>query len=843
MSTVIDAVLRLRDQFTPILRHAQDQLQETERVSKRTAKSIKNVGKSIKGIGETLEPLAAGIAIVGAASVKAFGDWEDGCNKVKAKLDRKDWDYMPELSQQAIDLSKSYRQNISAIQEIQEGLASAGLNANQVLQATQGVLNGVDATGAQANVVVSTATNTMMAFGLQADQLNGLMDQMVTTANATDTSMDQMADTFKYASSACNMTHTSVVDLCTMTGELANVGIKGSEAGTGIKDMLTRLQLPEHTKELEAMGVQVHDSEGKFVGMREIIKQLNPLFAQMSDAQKMAMAHDVFGDVASPAALQLISQGVDKFDELHQQIEGSQGAAEAAAEVLNSGLNAQFDILKNNVVAAGIQLAAQFAPEIKEAAQWFGELTQKIQGLSPEQVKMIAIVGGIIVALTGLLVVGGSIIIFFGSLFSSLTAIATAVAAAGGPIAYLAGGFKLFESAILGVGRALMTLFLNPVGLAIAAVLLLAFAVYEIYNNWDGIKAYFAELWESVKAVVMNNVEYLSNCWDNVKTKIVEAWESIKQAIWDKLANLIGEDRLNGIVAKVQKMFDALSARIQATIDYWKDVFNSVVEVVKKVVDQVKTTFEAIVNKIKEVGSKIWAVVKEIFDTVVSIYVSIFSAFIGYVVGYWTMIYTVIMNVVSNIADAVGPAIDTIIDGVCTTFEGLIQFLTGVFSGDWGAAWDGIVQIFQGIFTTISGIAQAELAVVKGIINGIIDSINSINIDIPDWVPGVGGSHFQPSIPKLATGTENWIGGPAMIHDAGPEIVDLPSGTRVIPHSESIQTAREMGRSEGGKRLSITLAKLADSIVVRSEGDIDTLADRLADKLYAKAINQMEGAL
>ena len=105
------------------------------------------------------------------------------------------------------------------------------------------------------------------------------------------------------------------------------------------------------------------------------------------------------------------------------------------------------------------------------------------------------------------------------------------------------------------------------------------------------------------------------------------------------------------------------------------------------------------------------------------------------------------------------------------------------------------------------------------------------------------------NIPLLFTGTDDWKGGLAKINDQGGEIVDLPSGTRVMPHDKSVREAREMGRREAAivsnnkTSNTITIAKLADSITVREEADIDRILAGLVNKLQVHAINTMEGAV
>nr|DAM52009.1 MAG TPA: minor tail protein [Bacteriophage sp.] len=104
--------------------------------------------------------------------------------------------------------------------------------------------------------------------------------------------------------------------------------------------------------------------------------------------------------------------------------------------------------------------------------------------------------------------------------------------------------------------------------------------------------------------------------------------------------------------------------------------------------------------------------------------------------------------------------VNDVVEGMKQIFSGLIEFLTGVFTLDWKKAWEGIKEIFRGIWNTIVGVFEAAVnLIIKGI-NWLIDQLNKIHFEIPDWVPGIGGKSFginishvnELKIPRLAQG-------------------------------------------------------------------------------------------
>ncbi|NFO10925.1 hypothetical protein FDB29_07345 [Clostridium botulinum] len=136
----------------------------------------------------------------------------------------------------------------------------------------------------------------------------------------------------------------------------------------------------------------------------------------------------------------------------------------------------------------------------------------------------------------------------------------------------------------------------------------------------------------------------------------------------------------------------------------------------------------------------------------------------------WTTSFGTLGAILNSFFFTVG----SIWNAIKTVFQGIVDFVSGVFSGNWSLAWQGIVEVFSGIISGIGAVIKAPLNAVIGLINGAIEGINSISIDIPDWVPewAGGGKHFGaniPQIPLLAKGGFTNI--PSICGEAGPESV------------------------------------------------------------------------
>ncbi|MBS5961235.1 MAG: phage tail tape measure protein [Enterococcus gallinarum] len=159
-------------------------------------------------------------------------------------------------------------------------------------------------------------------------------------------------------------------------------------------------------------------------------------------------------------------------------------------------------------------------------------------------------------------------------------------------------------------------------------------------------------------------------------------------------------------------------------------------------------------------------------------------------------VFNYVGGFISGVFEGVWTNISNVFEAGKRIFTGFIDFITGVFTGDWERAWNGIVNIFGGIFDGIVAIAKMPLNNMIGLINGFIRGIN--NIKVPKWVPGMGGKSFSiGELPYLAKGG-HVLNGQAIVGEAGPELLTNKNGkTTVTPLSDAEKREGISGKYKG----------------------------------------------
>ena len=230
-----------------------------------------------------------------------------------------------------------------------------------------------------------------------------------------------------------------------------------------------------------------------------------------------------------------------------------------------------------------------------------------------------------------------------------------------------------------------------------------------------------------------------------------------------------------GIIAGIIAIITAVTLAIKQLWETNEGFRNVVMTAIKGITDTLNNAYNTIIKPVLDNLVKILLDVwnngiKPLWDNWVAFVGAIISRMadlwnnIKPIVDWFISVFgPVLSNIINSVANAFGSAIRTIInvagswlknitsvvDGIIRILNGIITFIKGVFTGNWKMAWQGVVDIFGGIFSTLGGLVSAPINAVIGLINGAIGAINSISVDIPKWVPVFGGKHFGLSIPRI----------------------------------------------------------------------------------------------
>lgn len=392
---------------------------------------------------------------------------------------------------------------------------------------------------------------------------------------------------------------------------------------------------------------------------------------------------------------------------------------------------------------------------------------------------------------------------------------------AGGMAASAAGGVKTlvtgampFVGAFGGIASAALPV-VAVIGSIVAAVSILG-------DHLDDIRGIIGNVFGENGVAVFDG---FLNTITTVKDRIVgifspENLASVRTAI----VGMFGENAGTG--------FDNIVSIGQSVIGVFQQIVNFGTQTVKPMFEQVfgwvsTTLLPGLLNAFNAIAPQIGPLVTNIGTAVMNVATLIGNA-IQTILPVIENIVMVLVNVVATVAPPIIAAVSQIfanISNVVTSlqgvFDGLIQFITGVFTGNWSQAWEGVKQIFGNAFDALVELCKIPINAVIGVINGAIRGINSIvggGVTIPDWLPGGGGTfslHLN-EIPMLAKG--GFTNGVSIAGEAGTEAV--------ISFDPSVRSANIANWQKAGQMLGVDPVQAAG---VAGAGSLTTDRVEVAD--------------
>lgn len=301
-------------------------------------------------------------AVIGVASVAAAKktidvgkSFEAGMSEVQAISGASGKD-LEKLSAKAKQMGATTKFSATESATALKYMAMAGWKTNQMVSGLSGVMNLAAASGEDLGTVSDIVTDSMTAFGLKAKDSGHFADVLAKASSSSNTNVAMMGETFKYVAPLAGSMKYSIEDTATAIGLMANAGIKGSQAGTELRSILTRLVKPptDAAAALSALGISTTKADGSMKPMRQTMAELREKFSGLTDSQKSQYAAAIAGQEAMSGLLAIVNASDSDFNKLQKAIDNSSGAAKKQADVMNNNLQGALYDLGSVAESVGI---------------------------------------------------------------------------------------------------------------------------------------------------------------------------------------------------------------------------------------------------------------------------------------------------------------------------------------------------------------------------------------------------------------------------------------------------------------------------------------------------------
>ena len=807
-----------KDQYDALQREIIETEQELKRLEEQanqsatalqkigaTGEKWKEVGGNIENAGKKLMPVTATVTALGTVSVKTAADFESSMSKVAAVSGATGSD-LEALSKKAREMGSKTKFSASEAAEAMNYMAMAGWKTEDMLSGIEGVMNLAAASGEDLATTSDIVTDALTAFGLSAQDSGHFADVLAAASSNANTNVSMMGETFKYAAPIAGALGFSVEDTAEAIGLMANAGIKGSQAGTSLRTIMTNLSgdVKICGQNIGEVTIATTNADGSMRDLSDILADCRTAFSGLSESEKAAAAESLVGKNAMSGFLALMNAGEGDIAKLSGAIDNCNGAAQSMADTMNDNLEGQLTILKSQLQELAISFGEILLPAVKSIVSFLQGFINVLNSM-PDGMKQTIVTIALVAAALG------PVLIIIGKVISAVGTIMTIVPKVAGVIKTVQGAFAALNATMLA----------NPIVLIIAAIAALVAAFIYLWNTNEEFRQFWINLWEDIKEIAIT-------VWEALKAFFSAAWEAIKataETIWNAIAGFF-----TGLWEGIKNTFTTV---VNAISTFLTTMWNTIKSVAETVWNAISTFFTTIWTAIKTVVTTVvtaistflttaWNTIKTTITTVLNAIKSVFETI-------WNAIKTAITTVVNGIKNT----ITTVWNNIKSTISNVMTALKNAVSTAFSTMWNGIKSTVSGIYNTIKSgfdnavnfiknLASSAFSWGADIINGIVNGIKSCIGKVKDAVCSVADTiksflHFSVPDEGPLTEYESWMpdfmsGLAKGIEKSKSMVTDAVSGLAADMVINPQVNAGQMAFAGGGSVSSADLSSLVGAI-------------------------------
>lgn len=661
------------------------------------------LGSAFQGAGSAMtKNLTVPIAGAGAAVAGVAAKFESAMSEVAA-ISGASGDELQALTDKAQEMGATTKFSASESAAALKYMAMAGWDTEAMLNGINGVMQLAAASGEDLASTSDIVTDAMTAFGLSADQSTRFADVLAQTANRSNTSVALMGETFKYVAPVAGALGYSIEDTSVAIGLMANSGIKGSQAGTSLKNVLTNLAKPTDQVQsyMDKLNISLTDSAGNVKPLNQLLNEMRDGFNGLTEAEKAEYAAGIAGKEGMSGLLAIVNSSQTDFDNLTEAINNSSGAAQNVADVMMDNLGGQLTILKSTLEGIAISFGNILLPAVKKVAESLQDFLSWLNGLTDGQKQLVVTIAMVVAAI-------GPVLLIIGKLITAVTNVIKVV--------------NLLTPAFAALNAVMAA---NPVGIIIVAIAGLVAALVTLYNKNETFRNFVNTAWAQIKEVISGVVNALVNFFTVTIPGAIDAVVAWFQTLADNVSNfftVVIPEKINALV----QWFTELPERIGYAIGFAIGTLaNWVVSLAEKAAEIGPQVIDAIVNFFSQLPGKIW-----------DFLVQTATNFANWIVQTKEEALTVGAQIIDTVVNFFLQLPERIWNALLNAIAKIKQWGSDIIS--W--ARTAIPSVIHTIISFFEELPGKMLEIGKNLLRGLADGISSAVGAVVDKVKSVAGS-------------------------------------------------------------------------------------------------------
>lgn len=745
---------------------AQEGLDSVEKKSRSTGVAL---GKVAAGAGIAGATIAGGLALAAKTAI----DFEKQISAIGAVSGSSEQE-LELLRQKALQLGADTAFGAGEAALAMESLVKAGLSVDEVLNGAADATVALAAAGSVAlPEAAELSANAMSQFNLSARELPHVADLIAGAANASTISVSDFGQSLAQVGAVANLAGQTFDDTAVAIALMGNAGIKGSDAGTSLKTMLSNL-IPTTLRQKEAfreLGLETGKSgnafinaDGSFKSLGEVAGILEKQLGGLTEEQRALALETIFGSDAIRAGAVLTKAGAKGFNELAGAMR-KVSAEDVAAKRLDNTAGA-IERMKGSLETAGISIGRIFLPAITAVADGVGAMANAFSKLSPQTQKVI---GQVLAVTAGVLLLVAAVI-KIGRLFSGLGALFT-LGPVGAIILAIVAAVALLTIGFVKLWRSSET-FRNAVT-ALGSYLAGAFS-----KAWAALQPAFIAVGNFIQTRL---VPFFLKLWESAKVlgPAVQLVAQIFVAILGKAISFIS-GLLGFLIPIIANIAGPILSALAAAIRFVAGVMAGFVEFLKRIPEffgavgrGISSFISGIINWAKNLGRSIVGAVSNFLGLLVQKGRDLIVGLLNGIKNMFKDVASWLIGLPGRVIGAVGDMFSALIqkgkDVINGLLEGLRQAWVNVktWLGQRAAEISGVFAGALEIKSPSRVFREIGLMVMKGLQMGLATGWKPVEDMIGTFSTGIGGTilhNVQTSgaaTPALPGGSTT--GGPATV--------------------------------------------------------------------------------